>query len=145
KSVAWGNTNRGNTVRATTPLERTFRIHDLDFGDPPRQGFGRLSTNFGGFSLQAVDFFNVAIRHNGRLLHIFKTPSKGDRIYSFTLLPGGRAIIGASFSLCLVDLRTNKIQRYYHGHSGIIHGVCPSPDAKYFVTGSSDQTLCLWD
>jgi len=32
QSIAWGNTNKGDTANATTPLEQTFRLNQLNLG-----------------------------------------------------------------------------------------------------------------
>jgi len=145
KSIAWGNTNQGDTRSARSPLEHSFRLEDLELMPAAGTDFGRIATRNSGFSLQAVDFFRVAIKYEDRPLHTFVSPQKGDRIYSFTMIPGGRAVIGGSFGLYLVDCRTNKLLKWFIGHSGLVLGVCPSPDGRYFVTGSSDQTVRIWD
>src|SRR5262249_3243518 len=101
--------------------------------------------NLQGYSLKQLDFFRVAVSKDGKQLYEFKSPFNGDRIYSLTLMPGGRAVIGASFGMYLVDLKANRIIRNYRGHSGLIAGVSPSPDGRHFLSGSVDQTICLWD
>src|SRR5262249_16601281 len=55
-----------------------------------------------------------------------------------------KALIGGSAGLYLLDVATNKVVRTFVGHSGIVLGVTPSPDSKYFVTGATDQTLRIW-
>jgi WD40 repeat protein len=145
KSIGWGNTNQGRTTQAEPPLENSFRPAELDFGEPPTaDGYGRMVSRHNGYALEALDFYRVAISFQGRRLHVFTTPQKGDRIYSFTMLADGHAVIGASFGLYRVNVRTNQIVREHRGHSGLILGVCPSPDGKYFLTGSTDQTLRIW-
>jgi WD40 repeat protein len=141
KTIAWGNTNRGDN----SPLERAFRMDELAFGPGPKEGFLRLPSSIGGYSLERIDFFKIAIKHNGKPLHVFESPYKGDRLYSFSLLTNGRAVMGGSFGMYLVDMRTNKIVRTYVGHSGLVLTVAPSPDGRYFLSGSTDQTLCLWN
>lgn len=145
KAIAWGNTNEGSTVLAKNKLQNSFVWEDLQFGPPPDMNFGRIATNLGGWSLRAIDFFKVAIQRNGQQVHTFQSPVKDDRIYSMSLLAGNRAVIGASFGLYLVDLTTNRVVRSFRGHSGLILAVSPSPDGRSFLSGSIDQTLCLWD
>ncbi len=62
-----------------------------------------------------------------------------------TILNGDRAVIGGSFGMYLVDLATGRQLRRYRGHTGLILGVSPTPDGRFFLTGSIDQTICLWD
>jgi WD40 repeat protein len=54
-------------------------------------------------------------------------------------------VVGTAFGLYLVDLKANKILRTFVGHAGIVLAVAPAPDDRYFVTGSTDQTLRIWD
>src|SRR5262249_28279583 len=46
--------------------------------------------------------------------------------------------------LYLVDVQSKKILRRYMGHSSMVMAVAPSADNRFFVTGSPDQTICLW-
>jgi WD40 repeat protein len=153
KAIAWGNTN-GSPYYAQTRLEHTFLLDELRLGTAPtaaksgREGayedIGRIAVRLGPWSLKTIDFFRVAVMRGGEKLHEFKSNLPGDRIYSMSLLPGDRAIIGASFGLYLVDLPTNTIVRSYRAQ-GIFMAVSPSPDGKCFLSGSIDQTISLWD
>src|SRR5262249_44779439 len=121
-----------------------FDIDEMDF-DRVKREFGRLSTSLDGYAINKVDFYKIAVSKDGKKLYDFQSPLGGDRIYSMTLLPGGRAVFGASFGMYLVDLKANRIIRNYRAHTSIITGVCPAPDGKSFLSGSLDQTICLWD
>ena len=145
QSIAWGNDAHGNTVSAGCRLQRTFRPAELELGDAPTPDFVRIATSRGGYSVEALDFFRVAIKRDGQTLHVFSTAQRGDRIYSLTLLPRDRAVIGASFGMYLLDLASNKVLRTFRGHAGLVLGISPSPDGRYFLTGSTDQTLRIWD
>jgi WD40 repeat protein len=144
KTIAWGNTNRGQPHLAQPPLERTFRLEDLDWGPAPNADFVRLPASVDGYSLESIDFFQMAIKKDGNPLHVWKSPLPDDRIYCFTPIPGGRAVVGTGFALFLVDLKTNQVVHSFDGHSGSVFGVSPSPDGRYFLTGASDQTVKLW-
>jgi WD40 repeat protein/uncharacterized caspase-like protein len=144
KTIAWGNSNRGDTRTAAPPLEQTFDLEAFDFGWPPTPDFRRVPSTSNGYSLKALDFFQVAINRNGRRTGVFRTPIEGDRIYSFSVFSGNRAVIGGTFGLYLVDLTTGKLIRRFRGHNGMVLGLAPSPDGRYFLTGCSDQTMCIW-
>jgi WD40 repeat protein len=144
-TIAWGTVNQGNTGLQTTPVERTFRLTDFEFGEPPDDQVLRHPTGIGGSSLQQLDFTRLAIKKNGQVVHVFQAPVKGDRIYSYSVLTPDRAVVGTGFFLYLIDLRTGQVVRTYTGHSGAVFGVSPRPDGRYFLTGSQDQTLRLWD
>jgi WD40 repeat protein len=142
KAIGWGNINN-DTHRALTPLKHSFVFEDLDFGPPPAE-FGRIATNFGGYSLKLLDFFTVGISKDGQEVQKF-VPGGGERVYSFSIIAGNRAVIGGSDRLFLIDLASNQVIRVFTGHTGIVMGVSPSPDGRYFLTGGGDQTICLWD
>ena len=143
KTIGWGSINRANRLEQR-PLEHTFRLWDQEYGPKVFQGFLGASWNNGGYSLRRLDFFKIAIEHNGRPVHVFQAPEKGDRIYSFSIVPGGRAVMGGSFGAFLVDLKTGKLLRAFQGHSGQVMSISPSPNGRYFVTGGTDQLVCIW-
>ncbi len=144
KSIAWGNENRGDTIRGLTRIEHTFRLSDMEFDDGPQKGFLRNALSAEGYTLEAVDFFRINVKKNGQVLYSFRTPLEKERIYSVSLLPGGRALIGGSWGLYLFDLEAKKFVRRFLGHSGTVLGISPSPDCKHFLTGGTDQTIRIW-
>jgi WD40 repeat protein len=146
KAIGWGNINWSATKTLTplTPLEHSFVFEDLDFGPPPTPDFGRIASSVNGYSLKALDFHSIGIFKDGQQIHTF-SPSKVERLYSFSTLIGNRAVIGGSDRLYLIDLATGQILRTFTGHSGIIMGVSPAPNGHHFLTGATDQTICLWD
>src|SRR5262249_31929617 len=95
--------------------------------------------------VEAIDLLKVAIKREGQPAQVFQSPQAGERIYCFSLLDDDRAVVGGAYGLYLLDLRTKEITRRYVGHSGIVLNIALSPDGRYFVTGSTDQTLCAWD
>jgi WD40 repeat protein len=143
KSIAWGSINRANQLEQR-PLEHTFRLWTQEFGPRNFRGYLAASLKSGGYSLKRLDFFKIAILQNGRQVHVFQSPGKGDRIYSFSLLPGGRAVMGGSFGAFLVDLKSGKLLRNFRGHSGQVMSISPAPNGRYFLTGGTDQLMCIW-
>jgi WD40 repeat protein len=147
KSLCWGNTNRTpdkTKPQAQAPLERSFNLDELDFGGgaPPRAVRGVLGD--GTWSLEAVDFFKIMVKRGGKPVGTLHSPNQGERLYSMTLLPGGRAVLGGSPGLYLIDLATGKLVRQFFGHSRLVTSVASSPKGDYFVTGTSDETVRVW-
>src|SRR5262249_61063452 len=87
RSVAWGHTNR-DVARNRAPLERTFRLDRLEFGAAPTADYVRTPAGRNGYSLRPPDPFRLAIERGGKQVVVFNSPDKGDRIYSYTLVPG---------------------------------------------------------
>ena len=55
------------------------------------------------------------------------------------------ALAGKSGIIYLWDLNHSKKPRTFTGHTGTIWGLAFSPDGKRLVSGSSDQTVRLWN
>jgi len=155
KSIAWGNTNKGDTTDATTPLENNFNLEGLAFGPAPKPNFLRARLTLGDMTLAALDAYEVAVRIKDQTKYKLKSPYEEDRVYCFTLLPGKRAVLGTAEGLFLFDLAKKSdnpadpashpgIIRTFRGHTGAVLSVAVSPDNRYFVTGSNDQTICVW-
>lgn len=69
----------------------------------------------------------------------------GDRwAYGFT--PDGETVIsGGSSGLLAAYGRDGKMLGAFVGHEGDVAAVAPSPDGRYLLSGSLDQTLRLWN
>ena len=52
--------------------------------------------------------------------------------------------VGGAHGFYLVDARDNKVLRRFVGHTWSIMAVAPTPDGKFILTGSNDQTLRVW-
>jgi len=144
KSISWGTTNRRASHTDVAPLERVFDLEHLEFSHEPGK-FLRAQLTRGTRSFALDRDFHMLIKDGDQVVHKFDGASAQDRVYCFTWLPDGRAVVGTAFGLFLYDAGTGKVLRQYTGHSGIILAVAPSPDGKRFITGSLDQTIRFWD
>lgn len=144
KSVAWGHTNRA-APGELHPLERTFHLTDLSFGSPPDDSYRTARKSRGPRALVAIDMYRVGILENGKATFAFRSPVENDRVYAYTMLGEDRAVIGTAAGLFLIDLANAKLVRTFRGHSGLVLAVAPSPDDKFFVSTSTDQTIRVWD
>src|SRR5262249_39563734 len=127
KTIAWGSINRAN-AEDIRPIEHTFRLTDFEFGGKPTPGFITDQHLLGEYRLRRLDFFKIAIQRQGRTLYTWQSKFEGDRIYSFSMLTRNRAVMGGSFGLYLVDLKTGRTVREFVGHSGMVWSVSPSPN-----------------
>jgi WD40 repeat protein len=143
KSLAWGASNVRDE-NGNGKLEFTFRLDEFGVGDAPDPSkyvqrvtsdeHAKITSGPRGFVVQTT----------GRDPTIIPAP-RGEKIFSTTLLPKGNAVmVAASESLRLLTPATLKESRKFVGHTGYVLCVTPSPDGRLFATGSSDQTIRIW-
>ena len=69
-----------------------------------------------------------------------------NNFYSLTLSPDGKTILdGTSWELTAFNAGTGEKLKKFIGHTGVVWGVAVSPDSRYLVSGSSDQTVKIWE
>jgi WD40 repeat protein len=92
---------------------------------------------------------------SGRELHRFEAPAM---VHSVAFSPDGRRALSASGGggravgvpandhcvIQLWDLKSGEELRRFKGHQKFVLAVTFSPDGRYALSGSSDQTLRLW-
>ncbi len=152
KSIGWGTKNKADDTEGNCPLEEIFRLDDFGPGGPAFQ------TRFQQ-SLITDETFSAkkrrAITDTGEeiLLLLVKVGNKdeyavelphGDHIYSVCVLPKrGKIVLGGAHAIYIMDPQTQE-KRTLLGTTGHTLSIAPSPDGKYFVTGSSDQIIRIW-
>jgi WD40 repeat protein len=140
KSVAWGTNNRG--VKGFKPLEQTFRFDDLLPGArPDPENYLRNIHEDGPISIKINSFSQFSVFENGKLLYRHDNSKK---IMSVSLLPGKGILVGGTYTMYLLETRTGKLIRTYRGDLGQTNAVAPSPDGRFFVTGSTDRVVRVW-
>ena len=140
KAIAWGNANRGDK----TPLEQAYSLSDLEMISGKGDKFVGALHAAENYRLRRLDFFRIAVEKDGKQLFVFKTNVEGERIYSFSLVTKTTAVMGGSYGMYLIDLSTGRLRQSFRGHTGLITAVAPSPDGRYILSGSSDQTMCIF-
>ncbi|MBL8797623.1 MAG: caspase family protein [Planctomycetia bacterium] len=146
KSIVWGNTNSGPVDKAANPLERSFRLDELEFGGPPEVNVQRAVLTRGNRSLVRSADAAMFVLENGKPIHRYVPPAGGSPlIYCFTFLGDDRTVVGSANGLDLFDLKTMRSVRPFFGHSGNMMAVAPSPDGRFLLSAATDQKLCIWD
>jgi WD40 repeat protein len=144
-AIAWGSTNWGNSFKATCPLELSFDLSELAIGEAARSGFRRGLTAQEGTQLVWKDRRTVAVKRDAQTDSELRVPGQGNMVRCAALLPGDRAAVGSSGGLFMFDIRSGYCIRQVAGHAGEVFAVAPSPDGRYLLSASQDQTLQVWD
>ncbi|QJW92653.1 caspase family protein [Frigoriglobus tundricola] len=143
KSIAWGHNNEKDKNREGK-LEHTFRLDQLGLGDVPDPSkYSQLVTSDDKVKL-LTGTRGFMVQTTGREPELMLL-NEGEKIYAATVLPGRNAVaVAGTQTLALVNPATGREINKFVGHTGNVLCVTPSPDGKYFATGSSDQTIRIW-
>jgi WD40 repeat protein/uncharacterized caspase-like protein len=144
-TIAWGYTSNSTSDNQRGPLEHTFRLSDLQRGGTPDTSYRRSVEVRGSFSLARAGPGIVAVKQGDNIVAklVQDTP-----VRCFTFLGGDRAAVGSGGSgagkLHLFDTRDGTMVRSFESQEGVVWAVAPSPDGRYLLTASGDQTLRIW-
>ncbi len=142
-SVAWGY--RGQDGRIN-PLERSFSLKDLEFGEAPDSQYTRARlTRDGPITLRSASEPGTLTVVEGEASIATIRIGRDSGIKSFTLLPRDRLACGGTRGLVIYDLKTGQPLRSLQGHSGDVRALAVSSDGRHMLSASSDQTLRVWD
>ena len=162
QTVAWGNLWQQTTqallygplqhvLTLPSMADNLFRSRAIEAGEAG--DFRRATANQGEWSLQHRKGGNYGyngildIKRNGQVVaSIERGPTDGfvHRSYSFTA--DGETIIsgGGNGWLTTYDRAGNTLGNFI-GHESDVWAIAPSPDGRFLLSGSGDQTLRLWN
>lgn len=170
RHFAWGWTNTKSSLKANKPLTASFDL--LDFrreGEIKSEGEGatqpgessptlpnslspslflrgRLTSDGYSAEWNAKQENTLIVRRGGRETCRISRRQSYDRIRCYAFLPRRRQlVVGSNYRLTLHDAESGEQLRKFVGHTGIVWAVAVSPDGQTLLSGSSDQTLRLWD
>lgn len=160
QSIAWGKmTKSGWSFNNYGPLKQSFQIksdnrsYELSMGSEIKSDgvFIRGLESVGPWSIRTKTgkiHKTLEILKNGRVVHeITRGSTDGSHHRSLTLTPDGQTVIsGGSWGyIASYNPQTGKKLNKFIGHTSDVWGVAASPDSRFLVSGSADQTVKLWE
>ena len=113
--------------------------------------FIRGIKSVGPWSIRTINddvYKTLEILKNGYMIHkITRSSTDGHDHRSVTLTPDGQTVIsgGSRGYITSYNPQTGKKIYEFIGHTGDMWGIASSPDSRFLVSGSSDQTVKLWE
>lgn len=146
-AIAWGNEpyrDRVPQFNDKGTLQKAFDVTKLDFVQPDDsyQKGGRAPDNL---TIEAIGESSVTVKQDDQRVATLDVKSYGRLLRSAAVLDNRNALLGFNLEpVALVNFRTGSLIRRFVGHSGAVWGISVSPDRRYFVTASHDQTVKVW-
>jgi len=162
--IAWGDSNANST--GTTPINRRgpldfelrLSLNGATLGNPaplssPDESFLRATNAVGSYSLThrnggpyGGSAYLDIVNNKKTVATMERSSYEGYRHRSYTFTPDGQTIIsgGDSGVLLAYDLSGKKLGEFL-GHESEVWSVATSPDGRFLISGSADQTVRLWN
>lgn len=159
RSIAFGNELNNKSDNNLGPLQKIILLSQ-DFDNVAHGGevrnesdYFRARERYDNYMLKTKEGeygFNQILQviENGKVLsEIYRDSATGYRHLSYTFTDNGRHIIsgGANGILTLYNREKGGKLHEFVGHTGDVVSVAVSSDNRTLVSGSSDQTVKLWD
>jgi len=145
-TVAFGQSSDPDNKLIEEPLELTFDFRLFETGEGGE--FRRTLTESETATLAKTDSFTLAVGEEGSIV---LDESTDGRMRSFSYSPDASLIlIGSDYSLKSFRATPDDEGEFeevnqFIGHTGTAWALSPSPDGRFLVTSSDDQTVRLWN
>jgi WD40 repeat protein len=157
RSIAWGPRNTAETMANADldPLESTFRLPESGqtlSGPQPVDSAGRwIQSGVKTYQLSmkaGADTAPLEVSGAGSSspVSIALDPATAERLKCVGISPDGKiVIVGGNLGVLTAYGPDGKKLGDFVGHESTVWAVAASPDSRYLVSGSADQTVRLWN
>lgn len=147
--IAWGNTSRARAITASDRLDQVFDLSEMQPDQKALAGekWQQATLEHADWTAERLENaqHTLIIRSAGQETARVERADPHDTIQCYSFVPGGSLVVGSNFDLSLHDPATGKTRRTFIGHTGVIWAVAVSPDGRLLISGSTDQTVRLWN
>ena len=143
KSIAWGNTSKFTSWNDRGPLERSFSLTDLEIGPSPDASYRRAQESRGSLYLEPTGPTSLEVKQQDAVVAKIAPPYYSELIRGFSFVTGDRVAVGGDYAAYLFARTGTKI-REFPGHTSVVWAVAPSPDGRFLLSASGDQTVRIW-
>jgi WD40 repeat protein len=144
KQIAWGSTLNPTSPNHPGSLERSFSLADLEFARPSVASYVRARELRGSLFLQLTGPASLEVKQQDAVVARIAPPYPRERILSFSFATGDRVAVGGDFGLYLFDTRSGAKIHEFQGHTGMVSAVALSPDGRFLLSTSFDETVRIW-
>ncbi len=146
-TIAWGNEfyrDRPTLRNDMGPRTHSFDLKTLQVAEPTGD-FQIGSMTLEDLRIESGGATTLLIKRGSEVVTKIDTNPLGGSWRPAAWVDRDRLIVGSNFGdVALVDAKTGKLKRKFIGHVGTIWAIAPSPDRRYLLTASQDQTLRVW-
>ncbi|HOJ63596.1 MAG TPA: caspase family protein, partial [Spirochaetota bacterium] len=142
--IFFGNTNYDTPYKGKNPIERSFSLINKRVEKYSNEKYKNIKLTHNNITLKKSEY-----AYDNRLFvgdKTFTLPKINDSVTVFSFTDDGKYIIvGGHYGFYKLDSKTLEIKNEFIGHNSSIWSIAISPDNKFLLSGSADQTMKIWD